>query len=201
LQSPRPDGPIASQSNMPDVVEQHLKVLKARQPSGPYRLIGYSLGGAIAHGLAVRLQEMGEEVSFLGLLDTYPPDEQDWSGSVDTEAQEEVEREKAQFMETSEDTLDEQMTVERDAMFADIVKNYADSVALLSKAKSQRYHGKAVLFVADKTVPEGMDIQATWSPYVDVLEEHHFDFAHEDILSPEALVVLGPVFNQLMSAL
>jgi hypothetical protein len=36
---------------------------------------------------------------------------------------------------------------------------------------------------------------------VDVLEEHHFDFAHEDILSPEALVVLGPVFNQLMSAL
>jgi len=201
LQSPRPDGPIASQSNMPDVVEQHLKVLKARQPSGPYRLIGYSLGGAIAHGLAVRLQEMGEEVSFLGLLDTYPPDEQDWSGSVDTEAQEEVEREKAQFMETSEDTLDEQMTVERDAMFADIVKNYADSVALLSKAKSQRYHGKAVLFVADKTVPEGMDIQATWSPYVDTLEEHHFDFAHEDILSPEALVVLGPVFNQLVSVL
>ncbi|MDE8602767.1 amino acid adenylation domain-containing protein [Marinomonas sp. RSW2] len=201
LQSPRPDGPIALQSNMPDVVEQHLKVLKERQPSGPYRLIGYSLGGAIAHGLAVRLQEMGEEVSFLGLLDTYPPDEQDWSGSVDTEAQEEVEREKAQFMETSEDTLDEQMTVERDAMFADIVKNYADSVALLSKAKSQRYHGKAVLFVADKTVPEGMDIQATWSPYVDVLEEHHFDFAHEDILSPEALVVLGPVFNQLISSL
>jgi len=62
-------------------------------------------------------------------------------------------------------------------------------------------HGKAVLFVADKTVPEGMDIQATWSPYVDTLEEHHFDFAHEDILSPEALVVLGPVFNQLVSVL
>jgi len=43
------------------------------------------------------------------------------SGSVDTEAQEEVEREKAQFMETSEDTLDEQMTVERDAMFCPIL--------------------------------------------------------------------------------
>jgi hypothetical protein len=36
---------------------------------------------------------------------------------------------------------------------------------------------------------------------VDTLEEHHFDFAHEDILSPEALVVLGPVFNQLVSVL
>ena len=199
LQSPRPDGPIAAQDNMEGVVEQHLKVLKERQPAGPYRLIGYSLGGAIAHGLAVRLQTMGEEVSFLGLLDTYPPDEQDWSGSVDEEAQDEVEREKAQFMETSEDTLDKQMEVERDAMFADIVQNYADSVALLSKAKTERYKGKAVLFVADKTLPEGMDIQATWAPYVDSLEEHHFEFAHEDILSPEALVVLGPVFDQLIS--
>lgn len=199
LQSPRPDGPIAAQKDMTGVIDQHLKLLKERQPTGPYRLIGYSLGGAIAHGLAIRLQEMGDEVSFLGLLDTYPPDEQDWSGATETEAQGEVEREKTQFMETSEDTLDEQMEVERDAMFADIVKNYADSVSLLSKAKSQRYHGKAVLFVADKTVPEGMDIQATWAPYLDALEEHHFDFAHEDILSPEALVMLGPLFNQLIS--
>ncbi|AEF55195.1 non-ribosomal peptide synthetase [Marinomonas posidonica] len=199
LQSPRPDGPVAAQQDMDGVIDQHLNVLKERQPRGPYRLIGYSLGGVIAHGLAVRLQEMGDEVSFLGLLDTYPPDEQDWSGSTETEAQGEVEREKAQFMETSEETLDEQMEVERDAMFADIVKNYADSVTLLSKTKSPRYQGKAVLFVADKTVPDGMDIQATWTPYLDSLEEHHFDFAHEDILSPEALVVLGPLFNQLIS--
>lgn len=209
LQSPRPDGPIASQKNMTDVVEQHLNVLKERQPSGPYQIIGYSLGGVIAHGLAVRLQEMGEEVNFLGLLDTYPPDEQDWSGSTETEAQEEVEREKAQFMATSEDSLDDAadtslekaMQAERDTMFADIVKNYADSVTLLSTAKSKHYRGKAVLFVADKTLPENMDIQATWAPYVDSLEEHHFDFAHEDILSPEALVALGPVFNKLVSEL
>lgn len=201
LQSPRPDGPIAAQTNMDGVIEQHFKVLKERQPTGPYRLIGYSLGGVIAHALAVRLQAIGEEVSFLGLLDTYPPDEQDWSGSVDEEAQDEVEREKAHFMDTSEDILDEQVEEAQDAMFADIVQNYADSVALLSKAKTERYRGKVVLFVADKTVPEGMDIQATWAPYVDELEEHHFEFAHEDILSPEALTALGPAFNQLVSEL
>ncbi|WP_111636587.1 non-ribosomal peptide synthetase [Marinomonas shanghaiensis] len=201
LQSPRPDGPIAAQTNMDGVIEQHFTVLRERQPSGPYRLIGYSLGGVIAHALAVRLQAIGEEVSFLGLLDTYPPDEQDWSESVDAEIQHEVERERMKFMDTSEDILDEQVEEAQDAMFADIVQNYADSVALLSKAKTERYRGKAVLFVADKTVPEGMDIQATWAPYVDELEEHHFEFAHEDILSPEALTALGPVFNQLVSEL
>lgn len=104
-------------------------------------------------------------------------------------------------MDTSEDILDEQVEEAQDAMFVDIVQNYADSVALLSKAKTQRYQGKAVLFVADKTVPEKMNIQAAWAPYVDELEEHHFDFAHEDILSPEALTALGPVFNQLVSEL
>jgi len=83
-------------------------------------------------------------------------------------------------------------------MFTDIVANYADSVMLLSATKSKRFNGKAVLFVADNTVPEGMDIQATWSPYVDELEEHHFNFAHEDIISAEALVVLGPIFKQLI---
>lgn len=201
LQSPRPDGPIAAQSTMAGVVDQHFKVLRQRQPVGPYRLIGYSLGGVIAHGLAVRLQEIGEEVSFLGLLDTYPPDEQDWSESGDIEIQNDVERERAKFMDTSEDMLDEQVEEAQDAMFADIVKNYADSVVLLSAAKTRRYQGKAVLFVADKTVPEGMNIQAAWAPYVSSLEEHHFDFAHEDILSPEALAALGPVFNQLVSEL
>jgi thioesterase domain-containing protein len=198
LQSPRPDGPIAAQETMEGMIDQHLQILRSRQPSGPYRIIGYSLGGVIAHGLAVRLQELGEGVDFLGLLDTYPPDEQDWSGSVESEAQEEVEREKEQFMNVSGDVLDQQMEKERDTMFADIVKNYADSVTLLAGAKSKRFKGKAVLFVADNTVPEGMDIQATWAPYVDELEEHHFEFAHEDILSPEALVSVGPVFKKLI---
>lgn len=198
LQSPRPDGPIAAQKTMDGVIDQHLNILKSRQPTGPYRIVGYSLGGVIAHGLAVRLQKMGEQVDFLGLLDTYPPDDQDWSGAVESEAQEEVEREKEQFMNASGEVLDQDMEKDRDTMFADIVANYADSVMLLSATKSKRFNGKAVLFVADNTVPEGMDIQATWAPYVDELEEHHFNFAHEDIISPEALVVLGPIFKQLI---
>jgi thioesterase domain-containing protein len=40
------------------------------QPAGPYRLLGWSLGGRIAFAVAARLRALGHDVDFLGLLDT-----------------------------------------------------------------------------------------------------------------------------------
>jgi thioesterase domain-containing protein len=41
-------------------------------PHGPYRLLGWSMGGHLAHECAVLLQEEGEEVELLAVLDSYP---------------------------------------------------------------------------------------------------------------------------------
>ncbi len=46
------------------------------QPEGPYRLLGWSLGGSIAHAVAARLRREGERVEFLALLDSYPTNDQ-----------------------------------------------------------------------------------------------------------------------------
>ncbi|MFJ6381596.1 amino acid adenylation domain-containing protein [Kitasatospora sp. NPDC092039] len=46
--------------------------LREVQPEGPYRLLGWSTGGIIAHAVAVRLQELGQEVELLAVLDAYP---------------------------------------------------------------------------------------------------------------------------------
>ncbi|MFI2606626.1 amino acid adenylation domain-containing protein [Kitasatospora sp. NPDC018619] len=46
--------------------------LREVQPEGPYRLLGWSTGGIIAHAVAVRLQELGQEVELLAILDAYP---------------------------------------------------------------------------------------------------------------------------------
>jgi len=46
------------------------------QPTGPYRLLGWSLGGSIAHAVAGQLQREGERVEFLALLDSYPTNHQ-----------------------------------------------------------------------------------------------------------------------------
>lgn len=51
----------------------HLKAVRLKQPLGPYRLAGYSLGGLIAYEMAQQLREAGEEVEFLFLLDPMAP--------------------------------------------------------------------------------------------------------------------------------
>jgi pimeloyl-ACP methyl ester carboxylesterase len=45
----------------------------AAQPRGPYSLLGWSLGGAIALAAAAELEARGHEVRFLGLVDGFVP--------------------------------------------------------------------------------------------------------------------------------
>jgi syringomycin synthetase protein SyrE len=52
------------------MVDTYRAAIREVQPRGPYRLAGWSAGGTIAHALAASLEQDGEEVSFLGLIDT-----------------------------------------------------------------------------------------------------------------------------------
>lgn len=56
------------------MVGDYLALIRAQQPAGPYRLLGWSSGGGVAHALAVRLREAGETVSLLAMMDAYPSD-------------------------------------------------------------------------------------------------------------------------------
>ncbi|EKN4689223.1 amino acid adenylation domain-containing protein [Yersinia ruckeri] len=193
LQSPRPGGAIAECSDMDAVCEHHLMTLRRIQPQGPYHLMGYSLGGTIAQGIAVKLQELGEEVAFLGLLDTYPPETQDWHAPIEAEALAEVAREREVFMAVAGDEQEE-----RRNMFEQIQANYDDAVGLLSAATTAVYHGETTLFVATQTQPEGDTPAAIWAPYVKNLRTYPLDCSHITMMSPDTLKVLGPLLDQLL---
>ncbi len=45
--------------------------IRKLQPHGPYALLGYSLGGPVVVEIARRLLEEGEQVEFLGIVDTH----------------------------------------------------------------------------------------------------------------------------------
>jgi amino acid adenylation domain-containing protein len=55
-----------------DLAAHYIQEMRSVQPDGPYRLIGHSFGGLVAFEMARQLQEAGEGVALLGLLDTYP---------------------------------------------------------------------------------------------------------------------------------
>ncbi|MEB7560240.1 enterobactin non-ribosomal peptide synthetase EntF [Klebsiella pneumoniae] len=195
IQSPRPQGPMASAASLDEVCEHHLRTLLAQQPHGPYYLFGYSLGGTLAQGIAARLRQRGEAVAFLGLLDTWPPETQNWAekeaNGLDPEVLAEIDREREAFLAAQQGQASGEL-------FSAIEGNYADAVRLLTSAHSAKFDGKATLFVAEKTRQEGMDPQVVWGPWVGELEVFCQNCAHVDIISPQAFEAIGPVVREIL---
>ncbi|HCQ9122264.1 TPA: enterobactin non-ribosomal peptide synthetase EntF [Klebsiella quasipneumoniae subsp. similipneumoniae] len=195
IQSPRPQGPMASAASLDEVCEHHLQTLLAQQPHGPYYLFGYSLGGTLAQGIAARLRQRGEAVAFLGLLDTWPPETQNWAekeaNGLDPAVLAEIAREREAFLAAQQGQASGEL-------FSAIEANYADAVRLLTTAHSAKFDGKATLFVAEKTRQAGMDPQVVWGPWVGELEVFSQNCAHVDIISPQAFEAIGPVVKEIL---
>jgi len=56
---------------MEDIAANYIAEIIAQNPTGPYALAGYSLGGTIAYEMAHQLTNMGKEVKMLAVFDTY----------------------------------------------------------------------------------------------------------------------------------
>jgi pimeloyl-ACP methyl ester carboxylesterase/acyl carrier protein len=57
------------------MASEYVKIIRAHQPLGPYRLIGYSYGGILGFEIARQLGEQGQAVDFCGVIDTgFEPD-------------------------------------------------------------------------------------------------------------------------------
>ncbi|CAM8465705.1 TPA: enterobactin non-ribosomal peptide synthetase EntF [Citrobacter freundii] len=196
IQSPRPDGPMQTAENLDSVCEHHLATLLSQQPHGPYYLLGYSLGGTLAQGIAARLHARGETVAFLGLLDTWPPETQNWqekeANGLDPAVLAEIEREREAFLAAQQGNASE-------ALFNAIEGNYADAVRLLTTAHSVPFAGHATLFVAERTLVPGVSPERSWAPWISSLDVYRHDCAHVDIISPVSFEVIGPIINTLIN--
>ncbi|MGW4241287.1 non-ribosomal peptide synthetase [Nocardia sp. NPDC004722] len=71
LQSPALLGAEPLPDSIEDWARRYVKEILTIQPTGPYHLLGWSLGGVIAHAMAVQLQEDGAEVALLAMLDSH----------------------------------------------------------------------------------------------------------------------------------
>ncbi|HCR7114121.1 TPA: non-ribosomal peptide synthetase, partial [Shigella flexneri] len=180
IQSPRPHGPMQTATNLDEVCEAHLATLLEQQP----------------HGIAARLRARGEQVAFLGLLDTWPPETQNWqekeANGLDPEVLAEINREREAFLAAQQGSTSTEL-------FTTIEGNYADAVRLLTTAHSVPFDGKATLFVAERTLQEGMSPERAWSPWIAELDIYRQDCAHVDIISPGAFVKIGPIIRATLN--
>lgn len=58
-------------NSIEEIAADYLAEIRNVQPEGPYRLMGRSLGGLVAHSIAEQMQADGAEVELLAMIDSY----------------------------------------------------------------------------------------------------------------------------------
>ncbi|WP_276373759.1 amino acid adenylation domain-containing protein [Archangium gephyra] len=71
LQAQGLDGLSAPLSSVEEMAAHYVESIRSVQPSGPYLLGGWSMGGVIAYEMAHQLRQRGEEVELVALIDSY----------------------------------------------------------------------------------------------------------------------------------
>ncbi|EFE65511.1 peptide synthetase 3 [Streptomyces viridosporus ATCC 14672] len=209
LQARRPSAGGGFPATMEEMAADYLAEIRRVQPSGPYRLLGWSFGGQIAYAIATLLQDRGESVDLLVLVDAYPNDREKpkddryrlmarnfRSAGVDVDEAELEGGVESVFSRYLERVRAEGGPVAqlRDEEIRDRFEVYVNNVLLMQHYVPAVFRGDAVFFTG--THHEGMDVSLSmWDPYLDGrFEVHPTGVAHEDMLrDTSVLESLGEV--------
>lgn len=64
------DGKNDISTSIEEMARDYIKEIKTNQPEGPYAILGFSLGGFIAYEMGQQFLKQGDEIAFLGVIDT-----------------------------------------------------------------------------------------------------------------------------------
>ncbi|WP_435208188.1 amino acid adenylation domain-containing protein [Streptomyces sp. bgisy034] len=173
--------------DVPALAAVYVERIRQVQPKGPYHLLGWSFGGLVAHEMAVRLQETGEQVAFLAALDVAPVEPDD-PNPTDEQIRTAFLEHHARGADIPEADLRRLMAVMRH--HTDIARRFTPG----------RYTGELTLFVAsaEPDAPTG-DPAARWRPYVDgAVVVHDVPCGHEEMLSGEAARHIGALTDRAL---
>jgi nonribosomal peptide synthetase DhbF len=181
-----------------EVVVDYLSLIREVQPVGPYRLLGWSFGGLVAHAIATHLQSLGEEVALLALLDSYPSHWQESPRLADEEPSKEfLFAGVADPIQTMVDALRQDghlVSVLKEHHYEAIMDGYKNSVRLMQTFLPQRFRGDILLFVATQGEPKPS--HEIWTPYVDgEVKVHRIDCTHETMMDPRPAEAIGRVLT------
>jgi amino acid adenylation domain-containing protein len=190
LQSRGLTEPEARSMSADEIVKDYLERIREVQPEGPYRLLGWSFGGGMAHLLAERLRAEGERVSLLAVLDGYPT-------RADPSVPPLVASDPA-ALEAMVRSLGHEPSVPGVPLSA-LVTVFAQNVNLMSAVTSGHYDGEVLFFPATADKGPGSPVAADWEPHVGSLEVHPIDCAHGDMTGPMALEVVGPLVSERLT--
>ena len=202
-------------TSVQEMAADYAKQIRAVQPAGPYNLLGWSVGGLVAHAVATELQRDGEEVSLLAILDARP---------------------RAVVSPCAIPVVDEQRTLVRlvdmfgcdpgwlpngpltSAQAADLLRAEGSALAGLDESHVAavidvminngrlartftpgRFVGNVLLFNCS-TDRDDTSAAVAWEPYVDgMIASHDIVSTHNHMTQPASLAQIGPVLAAHLS--
>ncbi|UBI40840.1 amino acid adenylation domain-containing protein [Streptomyces mobaraensis] len=184
----------AAPASMAEMVESYLTRIRSVRPRGPYALLGWSFGGLVAHEMAVRLQEEGEEVSSLVLMDSFPPAAAVPAGGEADE--DELRRALFASLGHRPDAADPDgpLALLGERALAAMVRVFAHHGALQDGFVPRTFEGDMLLFEATEGKAAGSPRADAWRPYVTGrIDVTPVQGAHGELTRPDRLAHIGPV--------
>ncbi|BAH50284.1 amino acid adenylation domain-containing protein [Rhodococcus opacus] len=195
-----------------DMAAEYIEHMRTVQPTGPYHLLGWSLGGVVAHAIAGALQNQGEELGMLVMLDSFPsdawasmPTEQDALAALLYMVGYDPEPLIADGL-TRQQVIDI-LRGEGSALAginehtpAAMIDNFANAVRLESEP-SQIVVDSDMLFFTAARNPATAATYDLWRPYLTgTIVNHDLDCEHKDMTQPRWIGEVGSVMNEALAS-
>ncbi|MFG2000487.1 amino acid adenylation domain-containing protein [Spirillospora sp. NPDC048911] len=203
--------------DLAELTASYARRIREVQPTGPYRLLGWSLGGNIAHAVAARLQREGERVDLLALLDAYPTD----PGPPDTDPAAALSAIEtailvtlAQDLGLSVDTADDPPSLRRlrqavargfglpEQILADLPRASGNLMRIARGGEHEIFHGDLVFVQAADARPGISEPSELWRPYVSgTIDRTTIGCGHFEMMKPGPMAEIGALLAARMTAL
>jgi enterobactin synthetase component F len=211
----QPDGLPAT---VDDLVEDYLAHIRTAQPTGPYYLLGWSFGGAVAHAIAVRLQQQGEQVSLLAMLDSKPFNSQRPQPQIE---EHEILAHLAHVIDGIPTETDHPWSVSemaaalreeevRGGLLADfdeqhlraLIEVYKNSATLESDSPIGRFEGNLVYFQATQDrSPDSPEVNAWEFLIGGAIDTYEISCSHQDMVQPGPIAHIGLILAKHLHSL
>ncbi|MFC9965877.1 amino acid adenylation domain-containing protein [Nocardia ignorata] len=185
LQMPHLTEPTTRTRTLDDLARYYLAAVRRIQPHGPYHFLGYSLGGNLAHAMAAILEAEGEQVAYVGLLDSHPLSNL-------------TERAAATLADPSGMAALVPEIDEYPAELAAVVTHAAtELLRMVTESESPSYSGPMALYCADNGLePERVHAQLTgWRAAGAQLVVRRLPYTHNEIALPTGWIEVAALID------
>ncbi|APA98899.1 Dimodular nonribosomal peptide synthase [Nocardia seriolae] len=207
LQALTPAGDPQAARSIDELAAGYVEEMLTVQPEGPYHLLGWSLGGQIAHAIAVRLRARGAQVTTLAMLDSIvfpddmPPPPSPRMRDLLTHLLGDEPEDADQLPEVTADQAAAELATAAASFGTGLTaeqltrlhRGYVDGVLLSARYRPAVFDGDLLYFSATRGMTESLDA-GLWRPYVTgALVEHPVAATHAQLTNADVVAVIGPI--------